>query len=141
MDIICFSETWLSPRKRIQLGDLQMEDKVEFRLDRYDVPGFEDESHGGLMMLVKSEYNPVRVEVRLSCLEALVVSVHTQTKSLNVVCVYRQPNGISIETLVTKFKHILMSLPSFETIIIGDMNIDTLSAKRNTFLQFMSSSN
>ena len=53
MDIICLTETWLSPHESLHLEHLPLQDAELFRLDRASVKGLENVLHGGVLMLVK----------------------------------------------------------------------------------------
>ena len=103
MDVICFSEAWLSPEQQINADILPVDKAVVFRLDREEVTGMEDVSHGGVMMLVNPNLKPKRIAIKLDRMEMLAVTIFTGTIGFNIVTVYRQPSGLTIEEFTSKF--------------------------------------
>ena len=125
-DVICCSETWLTPR--LPDGLINIQGKTLFRLDR----GGDNvkKSGGGVCIYLDNKLGShckVNVEKsKCTCdFEILCLNItRPGLKYLSVVCLYRPPNG-KIKPCVD-FLKTLFSTTRYELWILGDFNVDFL---------------
>ena len=136
-DIICFSETWLSPKLNNNL--LHFPGKTLFRQDRNYRTG--NVKGGGLCVYLDSQFGPYstineNISICTQDFELLCIDVKKPgNRYMTVICMYRPPKGK--HALFLKYlENILKNLKS-EIWILGDINIDYLNRTDDNRTRFL----
>ena len=137
-DIICFTETWLTPKLGDQL--LHFPGKTLYRQDRrYQTRNVKG---GGLCIYIDSKFGPystVNMDISICTpdYEMLCLDIKKPgNRHMTVICVYRPPKG-KPTVFSTYLENILKNLKT-EIWIVGDMNINYLNRmdeNRNQYLR------
>ena len=113
--IVCISETWL--HNGINSACLGLKNFTIFRKDREDG----NNPHGGVLIAVKSELNPVFQEHRSNA-EVLLVNVSLNNISFKIVNAYRS-TSLNSEQNVEFVDFLRMKLSHHNNyILLGDLN-------------------
>ena len=117
-DILCFSETHLSPADSLtsELIGIPNDRKI-YRCDR-------NNNGGGILMCVNSKYNPELIETGNCGIEIIGIQVHVPHK-LNVFCIYRPPT-YNKKNFMEKLCNVLNDHCDLPTCIVGDFNENIL---------------
>ena len=124
-DIICCTETWLSPKLSDHL--IYLDGKKVYRQDRI---GNDVRSRGGgICVYVTDKLSPYcNVRDLSKCtsdFEILLLDIlKPGLKYMSIICVYRPPNG-KLKPCIDYLKNVIMNCRS-EIWIIGDINVDFL---------------
>ena len=114
-DVICISETWL--HDNISNSVFCLNNYQIFRKDRDD--GLN--AHGGVLIAVKTEYNPVLID-NDSIHEVVFVNLRIKNKILKIIAAYRPPSQNSYQNeLFVSFLNNRLSTAN-DYILVGDFN-------------------
>lgn len=131
-DVVVVSETWLKP---------SVSDNV-IRIDGYNVYRTDRKGRaGGIAIYVSSKFH-VSVLLSLSIprqFELLALQIMVANTPITTIGCYRPPSAVS-ETL-SSLTELLSNLCKSETILLGDLNWDWLSAKSESFMLICESLN
>lgn len=139
LDIICLSETWLKPN--IESGLVKLVGYSLLRCDRTTGPPANMKPGGGVCTYVRDNYTTKTIPVGTYCddnIELLsFVVICPNCRDLVVVSTYRPPSGncnLAITALKTLCDSICTNNKQQDIVIVGDLNIDSLSESYNKVL-------
>lgn len=114
-DILCLTETWLSPSTLDSILGLQ-----NFRIFRKDI----EARGGGCLIAVRTNLKSFELSTQITS-EILSVNILCNSKLFTVICCYCPPNlpSVVIKTFYTDLSAVLMLTKNY--IILGDFNIPT----------------
>ena len=132
-DIICLTETWLSPHKPFQFFK---PNNVTFRCDRNIL-----NAKGGVLTSTKQDFKILQYQSNTNGkYKYLTIQLQlSETLLISITNIYRSPT-FHLKDFRHKLELIISSLsPNIPAIILGDFNCDITNGKNTLLLQFMTS--
>ena len=134
-DVMCFTETYLTPEHEID----QFSRKHNYVVFREDVP--EERNHAGkhgIMICASATLRPLDLPlISVKGLESKVVILTTSASRFVVAAIYRKPSH-NMDDFMQLLESLLTLMPlNIPTIVIGDFNDNILNQKHSSLEQFM----
>ena len=128
--LIILNETWLGP-----------DENHLFKIDGYESFVTSRNRHGGgVLIFYKNQYHASIIE-SLSYIspniESLFINITLNSQALTIGTIYRPPSRSINEFIIELENNILNHLPSNNTVILGDFNIDLLCPPTNSTTAFL----
>ena len=114
-DIVCITETWLSPD--ILSSEVCIPGFTLFRTDR-------TQHGGGVAIYAKSSLSPVLLPHQSNGIELLIITVHLCSQPLHIACFYRPPSKLRDLSLLISTLSPLGPAFTSKLLLVGDFNVN-----------------